>query len=707
MKAGDVLGGRYRLDASAGSGGAGLVWRGTDLDSGTLVAVKTARTTEDTLDRRFLREAETLAKLRHPAIVSHLGHGIVGEELYLVMEWLEGEDLGSRLAKSALSVEESLAIAGQLAAALGAAHAAGVVHRDVKPQNVFLVGKRPDRVKLLDFGIARQAGPATYTETGVIVGTPTYMAPEQARGRSELDPRVDVYGLGALLFHCLAGRPPFEGDTVEGVIAQVLTQPAPRLLTIVPHVARTLDSLVASMLAKDPAQRPADGAAVAGALLGNDPTAAMPAPRPKLPSIAVLPFQDLSAARDQEYLCEGIAEEIIHALAHIEGLRVAARRSTFRFRGSSADAREIGARLDVDTVLEGGVRRAGDRLRVTVQLVDTATGTQRWSRRFDGQLDDVFAMQDEIAGGVGTALRGLLSPPEKEAMRRPGTRPEAYEEVLRGRQLLNALSESSYAKAVAHFERAIAIDPQYAPAWSGLAQIHSRYDEWAAGGDEARAAADRASRKALELAPRLSDSHVARGHVLKMSRRYAEAEAAFREAIRLNPNSCDAHSLYGAMCVQTGRLAEAAALYGRAAELTPEDVQCCLLAAQCLRAVGRASEAAAMNRETIRRAERQLAIDPDDTRVLSLASGALIFEGQRERGLEWVGRARALAPDDPAVLYNAGCSYVLLGELEEALSCLEGTMGRGMGRREWIEHDPDLDPLRDHPRFQAMLARLK
>jgi serine/threonine protein kinase len=559
VREGDILDGRFELGRVAASGGMGVVFRGMDRQTGALVAVKLLRGTEGA--ERFRREVKVLSGLHHPGIVGYLGHGQAQDELYLIMEWLEGEDLGTRLAAVEMSLDEGVGVGLQLASALAAAHAQGIVHRDLKPSNVFLCDWRLDRVKLLDYGIARLVGATNLTATGAVVGTPAYMAPEQARGDSALDARADVYALGALLFHCLTGRPPFESETLEGLLVSVIQRPAPRLGDRVP-VPRVLEDLVSRMLDKDPRRRPPDGEAVlrelsalgrgaellfsATAITGPPGTGALETAstmRSVLSSVAVLPFHDMSAARDQGYLCEGIAEELINTLTALSGLRVTARSSAFVLRGSDLDARTIGQRLGVDAVLEGGVRKSGDRLRVTVQLVDVAGGSPRWSHRFDGSLEQVFEIQDQIAASVATALKGMLSTEEREALRRPEAQVEAYEHFLRGRQHLHAQTGASFDTAEREFLRAIEIDPGYAPAHAGLAQVYMWYVDWMGRGEPARQAADRASRRALELGPELAESHVARGAYLTSVCDYAGAEKENREAIRLNPRSIDAHYL--------------------------------------------------------------------------------------------------------------------------------------------------------------------
>ena len=317
----------------------------------------------------------------------------------------------------------------------------------------------------------------------------------------------------------------------------------------------------------------------------------------------------------------------------------------------------------------------------------------------------MFAIEDQISSRVAIALRGILTGRERDAIRRPGTTAEAYGYFLRARQMIHRVSPASYQAVVEMLERAIEVDPTYAPAYAGLAEMHCRYYEWADGGDAARLAADRASRRALELAPQLAESHVARGQVLKVFGRYDEAELAYQDAVRINPSSFDAYHLHARMCFQRGKMEEAVELFRRAAALRVEDFQCALLLAQTLRVLGRHDEARPARREGIRRAERHLELEPDDPRALSVGAAELFFDGQRERAIEWAGRAAAAAPDDPAVWYNVACTYAGMGEVEEALRWLEKVFGRGMGGREWALQDPDFELLRDDPRFRALVAK--
>jgi adenylate cyclase len=438
---------------------------------------------------------------------------------------------------------------------------------------------------------------------------------------------------------------------------------------------------------------------------GTDPTGAA---LPDISSIAVLPFADMSPARDQDYLCEGLAEELISALTHIEGLRVVSRTASFQFRATGADVRAVGRHLGVATLLEGSVRKADQRLRVTVQLVEAATGYHRWSQRFDRQLDDVFAIQDEIAESVATSLRGtMLSGREKQAIVRPQTAPAAYEYYLRGRQMLPRMAHADLESSREMFERAIGLDANYGPAWAGLATVHATLYEWFGAKTEDLTQAERASARALELAPGLADAYVARGFTLSLSARYEDAALEFEAAIRLNPNLFEAYYYYARSRFASGDVALSAELFEKAGQVRREDFQSLVLQAQSLRMLGRFEEEHRAQREGIRRAEHALTLNPRDGRALSMGSMALFHEGQRAQAIEWSQRSLELYPDDMSALINAACLSARAGRKDEALEFLGRVFARGWGKRDWIEHDPDYDTLRDDPRFQKLLANLK
>jgi TolB-like protein/Tfp pilus assembly protein PilF len=426
-----------------------------------------------------------------------------------------------------------------------------------------------------------------------------------------------------------------------------------------------------------------------------------------LPAIAVLPFADMSPDRDQDYLCEGLAEELIDALTHVEGLRVAARTSAFQFRGDH-DLREVGRKLGVGSLLEGSVRKAGNRLRVTVQLIDVATGYHQWSEKFERDAGDVFAMQDEIAVKVATMLRGgELSHRERRAVRRQPTAIETYECFLRGRQRMHTMQQPQMDEARALFLRAIELDAEYAPAWAGLATLHALLFEWWGASPTDLAEADRASRVAMELAPDLADAHLARGYTLSNQRRYEDARKHFEAAARINPNLFDAYYYYGRAAFAAGDVEKSIEMWRKAGEVRQEDFESPLLQAQSMRKLGRHDEARTVNAEAVRRAERLLEVNPLNGRVLSFGAGAVQETGQHERAMDWAKRAEQLYPDDMSVIINGACLRARAGMTAEALDLLERVFNKGWGKKDWIENDPDYDTLRAEPRFIAMMAKLK
>ena len=710
--------GRYVIEDLLGRGGMGEVYRARDTELGREVALKVIAAAVDA-DRlaRFNREARTTALLAHPNIVTIFDVGVHDTLPFLVTELLHGETLRRRLAQGRLDLRTAIELSLQLARGMAAAHALRIVHRDLKPENLFL--SRDGVLKILDFGLAKLRSEAVagsdgttmdLSGAGLVLGTPAYMSPEQLRGEP-VDERTDIFAAGVILFEMVTGRHPFRTDSIAATIGAILRDtPSPGGSVSPP----ALERLILRCLEKDSADRYSSAADLAFSLeslladlrSGRSPVR-QEEPKAAAPSIAVLPFADMSATRDQDYLCEGLAEELITALTHVEGLRVAARTSSFVFKGATLDVQAVGTRLGVATVLEGGVRKSGDRLRVTVRLVDVAGGYQLWGGRFDRSLEDVFAIQDEIAENVATALRGILTADEKQAIRRPETGVDAYEYFLRGRQLLNQWNRAQLDAARRMFERALEIDPDYAPAWAGLCLVHCSLYEWWGGGPDDVEAAERASRKALALSPGLAEARAARGFVLSLERRYEEAEREFQEAIRLNPNSFEAHYQNARSCFAWGRPERSVKPFRDAADVRREDFQSLMLLAQSLSVLGRQEEAVAATVEGVQRAERQLELDPTDPRALSLGSTALITIGQPDRALQWAGRALELHPDDQGVLINAACTYARADLPERALDLLEKTFARGYGKRDWIEHDPDYDSLRDHPRFRAMLEKLR
>jgi TolB-like protein/tetratricopeptide (TPR) repeat protein len=428
-------------------------------------------------------------------------------------------------------------------------------------------------------------------------------------------------------------------------------------------------------------------------------------------SIAVLPFVDLSPGQDQGHFCDGIADELLTALSTVPGLRVAARGSSFQFKGRDVDGREVGRTLGVATTLEGSVRKSGNRVRVSARLCGTTDGFQLWSETHDRNLDDIFAIQEEIAQAVVRALRPRLGGADGVRLTRAGTQSTpAYEMYLRGRQFLMTLSDNGYRFARQMFRGAIELDPTFAQAHAGLADTCYFMLAWHLDDDHVdaiRAEAAAASAEAVRLDPSLAEAHVARGNVLSSQRREAEADAEFRRALELNPSLPHAHYFFARHLFETGRRSEAAAQFEETVRLDPEDLPTWVLIATLQLGLGNREAAAAAGRRAIAAAAVRLRLFPDDVRALYMVGGAEINFGDRQRGLDYLARALELAPGDFATLYNSACGYVHAGEHERALDALDRAVGTGKGSRRWFENDSDLDPLRSHPRFQEILSRLK
>jgi len=423
----------------------------------------------------------------------------------------------------------------------------------------------------------------------------------------------------------------------------------------------------------------------------------------RVASIAVLPFLDLSPDRDQDYFCEGLADELINTLASLPNLQVASRTSSFRFKSTTLDIREVAQRLNVSTVLEGSVRKAGGNFRITTQLINAVDGYQLWSRRYDRKLEDIFAVQEDIAQSTVKALKVVLSSDDQRVLQ--GTRPtaiEAYDCYLRGRQLFHHMRRRSLESARQMYLKAIEMDDRFGPAYAGVADCSSFLYMDFGGLESDLVDADRASSKAVEIDPGLSQGHASKGIVLALSGRYSEAEREFEIALRLNPKLYEAYYYYARACFSQGKLDQAAVLLEHATAVRPDSID----ALSMLGGIYRGQKREQLKTETFKKcldaAESQLEFYPGDIRPLLLGAIALIDLGQTKRGLEWMRRALELESRDPNVLYNAACVFCMSGELGEAITCLEKSLPFCADRK-WLDHDSYLDPLRSLPRFHELL----
>ena len=708
----------YTILSKLGEGGMGTVYAAEDMHLGRKVALKMLppSTAEDTERlERFRREAKTVASLNHPSIVTLFSVEESQHGHFLTMELVEGKSLEEMLRGTrGLPLETFFSISIPLAEALSAAHQRGIVHRDLKPANVMVA--HDGRVKVLDFGLAKlQAGSEevgspematlALTQAGMVMGTMPYMSPEQVQSKP-VDPRTDIFSLGVVLYEMATGERPFSGDTSADLISAILRDSPQPVNQVKVDLPNHLGRVIKRCLSKDPSGRYQAATDLKNELeelqseiAGSKGSAA--------PSIAVLPFADLSPERDQDYFCEGLAEELINALVKIEGLRVASRASAFQIQESVSDIREIGRRLNVETVLGGSVRKAGDRLRITAQLTEVSDGYHLWSERYDRRLEDVFAIQDEISESIAQALEVTLGPAQAPGREQaPKVDVQAYDYYLKGRKFFYQFRQQGFEFARQMFARAIVIDPTYARAYAGVADCCSFLYMYFDSSEENLKEADAAARKAVEIDPGSAEAHASRGLAVSLSQRFDEARVEFETAIRLDPKNFDAHYLYARALASQGNREDAARMYERASELNPEDYQAPLLLAETLHGLGHEQKANQKYHHSLKVTRRHLDLNPDDARAVIFAALALAHLGDRDESIKWATRASVIDPNNPSVHYNVACVFSQLGEIDRGIDSLEQSITTGMAQKEWMDNDSDLDPLREHPRFRELMSRL-
>jgi serine/threonine protein kinase/Flp pilus assembly protein TadD len=682
----------------------GVVYKGRDTNLDRDVALKflPSHLSGSGQDRaRFIQEAKAAALLNHPNVCTI--HNVEEHEgsMFIVMECVEGGTLSGKVPFKNIGDAVSLSI--QIGEALQEAHTHGIIHRDIKSDNVMLTAK--GQVKVMDFGLAKLRGSLQLTKTSTTVGTLAYMAPEQIQG-GEADARSDIFSFGVVFFEMLTGKKPFRGEHEAAIMYSVLNEapePATRFREDIPP---GVNPIITRLLDKDPNQRYQSMDGVLSDLKKLE-AGATDQKKSTPSSIAVMAFGDMSPQKDQDYLCEGLAEELINALTKIKTLRVSARTSAFAFKGKQMDIREIGTKLNVETVLEGSVKKSGNRLRISAQLINVTDGYHLWSERYDRDMKDVFEIQDEITENIAQALKLVLTDQEKESIASvPTPEIEAYEFYLRGRKLLNKLRMGNQ-EAIAMFTRSAEIDPNYALAHCGLADCHSfAYFYWEST-DANLQTAEEASRRAVELNPELAEARASLGYALSLKKNYEESDREFEKAISLDPQLFEVYYYYARTCFVRGEFPKAARLFEEAVRVRPDDYQAPALVSTVYRSLkeeGKYQEALRLTRKNV---TRHLELNPDDARAYYLGGMSLILLGESEKGEEWFARALKIEPDNVGTYYNIGCLYAQVGKKEKSIEFLQKSVDLGFAHRAWMEHDADLDPVRDDPRFKELLLRVK
>jgi serine/threonine-protein kinase len=734
----------YTLLELLGRGGMGDVYLAEDPKLDRRVAVKflaETLTRDAEAKERFRREAQAAARLDHANIctVHQIGESDRGR-LYIVMAFYEGETLNEKISRGAMELEEAIRIARQAARGLAFAHRAGVIHRDVKPANLLVT--EHGVVKVLDFGLAKVAAEVDLTITGSMIGTPAYMSPEQARGR-EATETSDIWSLGVVFYEMLTGRRPFGGGQSTAALHSILHDAPAPLGEISDSYRLPLERILGRCLAKrqeDRFRMMEELIDELGALDESNQTLVQAPARPAAstrPSIAVLPFVDMSPERDQEYFCDGLAEELISSLGRLSGLGVASRTSSFRFRGPSGDLEEIGRQLGVKSLLEGSVRKTGDRLRITVQLIEVKSGRYLWSERFDRTLDDIFEVQDEIAARVVEKLRIELESDETVRARPLGARnADAYNVYLKGRFLLGRRTGDGLQRGIEHFREATALDSGLAEGHAGLAEAHviqAIYGEAPPG--EAMQAAKEAADRALRLDERSVIAHTALASVKALYEwDWAGSERDYRRAIELAPSDSGAlHAYASHNLTPRARFEQAIEALGRARDLDPLSpiVNAALgtahyFAGECERGVevlggvldlephfaighfflGRTLTALGRPAEALRELGKATQLSGDSAEVAAALADAQVAAGNREEAEKIARRLdeRATAGYvSPSLLAQASAS---LGRDEQALDRLERAADERSADLVWLAVRPVFARLREQPRFLALLGRL-
>lgn len=691
--------GRYRIVEKLGAGGMGEVYLAEDTRLRRKVALKilpgNIAADADRL-RRFEREAHSASALNHPNILTIHEFGAEGEKHFLASEFVEGETLRDRLNRESLTLSATLDIAIQIASALEAAHTAGIIHRDVKPENVMI--RADGYVKVLDFGLAKLVEKTAsdeeaetkiqlQTQAGMILGTVAYMSPEQTRGLT-VDARTDIFSFGVVLYEMLTGEQPFTGETINHTIVAILEKNAPPVARFIDGYPVEIERIVKKCLAKKADERYSaaknlltDLKELKEELNFQSKLERASAPNKKAEaetqiikaattaethnSIAVLPFENMSADAENEYFCDGLAEELLNALAKIDDLKVAARTSAFSFRNKNVEVGEIGNALNVKTVLEGSVRKSGNKLRITVQLINVADGYHLWSERYDREMRDIFDVQDEITLAVVDALKLKLFGDEKDALlKRYTDNTEAYELYLKGLYHNNKHTAEGWLKGIEFFEQAIQIEPEYAPAYAGIGICCTTlYIFGVLPPDRTISKWKAAVSRALEINNRLAEAHLSSATLnFYHGWNWAEAEREYRRAIELNANYADNYWLYGLFLASRGRFDEAIGESRRAIELDPLSLPVNLL-------FGWINFAADRLEETLAQAREMLEIEPNFHGAYWLMGLVAAARGEYEEAVKLFEKAMQLGGTQ-IVLAQLGCACGLADKRDEALKIL-------------------------------------
>jgi serine/threonine protein kinase/cytochrome c-type biogenesis protein CcmH/NrfG len=732
--------GRYEISSQLGAGGMGEVYlaHDTKLDRKVALKILPADVGDHDRVRRFIQEAKAASALNHPNILTIYEIDEIDSEHFIVTEFIEGQTLYKRMRLAPLESSEAIDIGIQVASALCATHAVGIVHRDVKPENIML--RLDGIVKVLDFGVAKLSRdlPATRaasetptqaflkTVPGTLLGTAQYMSPEQARGL-DVDARTDIWSLGCVLYEMITTRQPFGGATMMDVLSEILNREPDSLASHVSEKSREFERIVYRALRKDREQRyqtakdllidlkdlksELEGqlkGRTSTKILSDTATKSFSSPVPER-SIAVLYFENMNSENDSDYFCAGITEDIITDLSKISHLKVVPRSDVLPFRNKGVNTRQVGEALRVNYILEGSVRTAGKRIRITAQLISTRDGYQLWAERFDSFVEDIFDLQNEVSHKIADALKISLTDSEKQLLaKKPTDDLRAYDLYMQGRELLYRKGKRNTENAIQKFENAVAIDANFASSYAGLAEAYSQMYEWYDGNPLWLGKVIETNQKALTLDPDLLEAQFGIAMVYFHHRRFAESIRTIEDILKKDSQFHPGYLRLGMIADLSGKLDSALKYYRRATELKPYDEDSWSFLAGVHRKLANIEAAEVAALKVIEVTSRKLEASLDDITVMSRLAEAYARFGSKEEAHATLKRVFELEPNDGLAVYNCSCAYALLGEKRPALISLRRAFDSGFRTvAHWAKTDSAFDSMRSDAEFQQLIAELQ
>lgn len=695
----------YTILAKLGEGGMGVVYRAEDTTLNRFVALKflPAYLSRSEQERaRFIQEAKAASALNHPNVATVYGIEESGGELFISMEYVEGEHLKSRVARSPLELDDILSFGMQIAEGLKAAHARQIIHRDIKSENIMVT--TDGRIKIMDFGLAKVHGAPMLTNAGSPVGTFAYMSPEQIQGL-DVDHRTDLWAFGVVLYELAAGQLPFRGEHQAAMMYEILNIDPPSATMKRPDVPENLSLLIAGLLQKDKAKR-TGSALEAIRQLQHLPDVSSTGDEER--SIAVLYFENMSPEKESDYFCAGMTEDIITDLSKIKQLKVVSRSDVAAFRHKEINSRQIGQTLRVTHMLEGSVRKSGNKMRITAQLVDVRNGFHLWADRYDRLVEDIFDVQTEVAQKIAEALKISLTESEKQLLgKKPTDDLRAYDFYMRGRDFLFRRGRKNTETAIQMFQNALALDPNFSSAYSAIAEACSYMFAWYDGDQRWLGKTIENNQKALDLDPQSVEAQFGIGSVYFHQKKFSDAKRVWEKVIAQKPDFYDAYRWLGALADIAGEYDAAILYYEQCARLKPYSEEPWMHTYMTyLRKNDQRSCDQAM-RKMLDVGNKKIDLNPDDIITLSRIAGAYAHFGETENAHSILKRVIELDPTDGLAQYNCACTYAVLGDRKDALKCLKNAIRSGYRNMiEWVKADPDLSTLQHDPEFIALVREM-